>query len=283
MRTKEIRTTNRRRSATCRRPKTSTNTSPFRPRSRPAQARHIIGVQGNLWTEYIDTPDYLFYMLLPRMLSLSEIAWSDPRPRIWSAFSARMGTQFPWLARHGYNFKFRIRNSASERHQICASPTFRRACGPSKAEVEAAQTNVVIATIVPGGVIHYTIDGTVPSAGFSRLRRTHHRDARAESARRYSSHRNDAVAPHEHGKRTRAARASRTLDDGLPARPSSRWRSTCSRRPRGGPGDPCTACYLSATKSSTEDAPNWCASANGGAPSALIRTPSREQVRRRGV
>ena len=33
-----------------------------------------------------------------------------------------------------------------------------------KAEVEAAQTNVVIATIVPGGVIHYTIDGTAPTA-----------------------------------------------------------------------------------------------------------------------
>ena len=128
-----------------------------------AQARHIVGVQGNLWTEYIDTPDYLFYMLLPRMLSLSEIAWSDPHPRVWSAFSARVGTQFPWLARHGYNFRIPNPEFGVEGANLRfadVSPSVRTV----KAEVEAAQTNVVITTIVPGGVIHYTTDGTVPSA-----------------------------------------------------------------------------------------------------------------------
>ncbi|MBV8655481.1 MAG: beta-N-acetylhexosaminidase, partial [Candidatus Eremiobacteraeota bacterium] len=45
------------------------------------QARHVIGVQGNVWSEFIGTRDYLDYMLLPRMVALSEIAWRDPHPR----------------------------------------------------------------------------------------------------------------------------------------------------------------------------------------------------------
>jgi len=40
------------------------------------QQKHIIGVQANLWTEYIQTPEKVEYMVLPRMFALSEIAWS---------------------------------------------------------------------------------------------------------------------------------------------------------------------------------------------------------------
>ncbi len=129
----------------------------------PVQAQHIIGVQGNLWTEYVETPDYLFYMLLPRMLSLSEIAWSDPHPRAWSAFSARMGEQLPWLARHGYNFRIpnpEIQIDGASLSFANVTPSVRTV----KAEIGEEQTNVAIATIVPGGVIHYTTDGTVPTA-----------------------------------------------------------------------------------------------------------------------
>jgi len=40
------------------------------------QQSYIIGVQANLWTEYIDTTAQVEYMLLPRLLALSEIAWT---------------------------------------------------------------------------------------------------------------------------------------------------------------------------------------------------------------
>lgn len=38
-------------------------------------AAHIIGVQANLWTEFIASDDYLEYMLLPRLAALSEVQW----------------------------------------------------------------------------------------------------------------------------------------------------------------------------------------------------------------
>jgi len=42
----------------------------------PEQQKYVIGVQANLWTEYMETPSKVEYMLFPRLFSLSEIAWS---------------------------------------------------------------------------------------------------------------------------------------------------------------------------------------------------------------
>src|SRR5690606_3308826 len=44
----------------------------------PQQQKRIIGVQANVWTEYMKTPNNVEYMVLPRMLALSEIAWTLP-------------------------------------------------------------------------------------------------------------------------------------------------------------------------------------------------------------
>jgi len=40
-----------------------------------AAASHVLGLQGNVWGEFIATPEHAEYMLLPRMLALSEVAW----------------------------------------------------------------------------------------------------------------------------------------------------------------------------------------------------------------
>ncbi|MBI4626380.1 MAG: beta-N-acetylhexosaminidase [Verrucomicrobia bacterium] len=51
------------------------------PAELPAEhARHILGVQGQLWTEYIPTTSRLDYMAFPRIAALAEVAWS-PRER----------------------------------------------------------------------------------------------------------------------------------------------------------------------------------------------------------
>ena len=51
---------------------------PFTPEMTDDEKGHILGVQANLWTEYIKTPDHLEYMLLPRAAALSEVQWCLP-------------------------------------------------------------------------------------------------------------------------------------------------------------------------------------------------------------
>lgn len=50
------------------------------------EAKHIIGVQANLWTEYITTPQHLEYMLLPRLAALSEVQWCNADRKSWERF-----------------------------------------------------------------------------------------------------------------------------------------------------------------------------------------------------
>ena len=47
---------------------------------------HVLGVQANLWTEYIQTADHLFYMLLPRLAALAEVQWCHPEVKNWERF-----------------------------------------------------------------------------------------------------------------------------------------------------------------------------------------------------
>lgn len=42
------------------------------------EATHVLGAQGNLWTEYIPTTDQVEYMLFPRVFAMSEVVWSGP-------------------------------------------------------------------------------------------------------------------------------------------------------------------------------------------------------------
>ena len=42
----------------------------------PAEQKYILGVQANLWTEYIRDLDYLEYMTLPRLAAIAEIGWT---------------------------------------------------------------------------------------------------------------------------------------------------------------------------------------------------------------
>lgn len=57
------------------------------------EATYIMGVQGNLWVEYIPTYEAVEYMVLPRMSALAEVAWSQKESRNWDNFSERLATQ----------------------------------------------------------------------------------------------------------------------------------------------------------------------------------------------
>jgi hexosaminidase len=72
----------------------------------PADAHHILGVQANLWTEYIATPEHLEYMLLPRMLALAEVQWCPAGQRDWTRFLRVLHEhEFPVLDQAGYHYR----------------------------------------------------------------------------------------------------------------------------------------------------------------------------------
>ena len=70
-----------------------------------AEAAHILGGQGNLWTEYLATPDAVEYMLWPRALAMAEVLWSQPQRRDWESFRARLVPQLAVLDRLGVHYR----------------------------------------------------------------------------------------------------------------------------------------------------------------------------------
>lgn len=72
----------------------------------PKEAKHILGVQGNLWTEFISSNEHLEYMLLPRLLALSEVQWSLPENKSESRFLYNLkASQIPQLQFLGYTVR----------------------------------------------------------------------------------------------------------------------------------------------------------------------------------
>lgn len=68
------------------------------------ESSYIIGVQGNLWTEYIPDTHHAEYMLYPRILALAEVAWSDPKRKSLTDFHHRLQHAFTFLRQQGVNY-----------------------------------------------------------------------------------------------------------------------------------------------------------------------------------
>ncbi|GAK75765.1 beta-hexosaminidase [Nonlabens ulvanivorans] len=54
------------------------------------EAIHVLGVQGNVWTEYMTTSEQVEYMAFPRMLAMSEVAWSADENKNYDSFINRV-------------------------------------------------------------------------------------------------------------------------------------------------------------------------------------------------
>ena len=67
------------------------------------QAKLVYGVQGNLWVEYISTPEHVEYMIYPRILALAETAWSAPERKSWPDFHTRALSAVADLQAKGYH------------------------------------------------------------------------------------------------------------------------------------------------------------------------------------
>ena len=75
----------------------------------PGTEDHILGVQANLWTEYIPTPEQLEYMLLPRLCALSEVQWCQAERKDFTRFDASLDHTFRMLDVMGYTYAKHMR------------------------------------------------------------------------------------------------------------------------------------------------------------------------------
>jgi len=76
------------------------------PKNLPAQsAAHILGAQGNLWTEYVASFPHVEYMAFPRMCAMAEVTWSPKSARNWDDFKARLQVHAHRLDALGVNYR----------------------------------------------------------------------------------------------------------------------------------------------------------------------------------
>lgn len=76
------------------------------PAGLPSQFQsHILGGQGNLWTEYVPSLAHAEYMAFPRLCALAEVAWSPKEARDWNSFKERLQTHELRLDQLGVNYR----------------------------------------------------------------------------------------------------------------------------------------------------------------------------------
>ena len=68
------------------------------------QSSKILGAQGNLWTEFIKTPEQVEYMIVPRMTALSEVVWSKRKVRNFKEFKLRLNLYKYFLDLENINY-----------------------------------------------------------------------------------------------------------------------------------------------------------------------------------
>jgi hexosaminidase len=69
------------------------------------EAKHVLGPEACVWTEYMPTTDQVEYMAYPRVLALAEIAWSPRDARDWDSFQKRLPAALKFLDGLGVNYR----------------------------------------------------------------------------------------------------------------------------------------------------------------------------------
>ncbi len=116
------------------------------------KAHHVLGAQGNAWSEYIVTPYQMQHVLFPRAAAIAEMTWSAKGKRDFAGFIDRVQPQTR-----------RWRTSGIEVADSAFAVGYTLA-GTRGAALRDNKVTVALATQAPYGTIRYTLDGTAPTA-----------------------------------------------------------------------------------------------------------------------
>ena len=68
----------------------------------PAEQKYVLGVQGNVWTEYMPTTESVEYMVYPRAIALAEVGWMQAGPHNFEDFAQRLKNHLPRITAVNY-------------------------------------------------------------------------------------------------------------------------------------------------------------------------------------
>jgi hexosaminidase len=126
---------------------------PQDPSLSTGERSHVLGLQGNLWTEHMQTEARVQWMALPRAAALAEVGWSPAARRRWPDFLQRLVPMFARYRAFGLNYADSVFAPAAQ-------------VSPAPGGFSLTLSNQLAAQIdtAPLADIHYTLDGTQPSA-----------------------------------------------------------------------------------------------------------------------
>lgn len=110
--------------------------------------KHVIGVQANMWSEYLYTNDLREYMTYPRALALAEVAWTNLDRKDYKDFERRINNAYVRLDGHGINYHIPLPEQP----------------GGSCNRVAFIDTVSLAFTTSRPEVMVYTLDGSEPDA-----------------------------------------------------------------------------------------------------------------------
>ena len=127
--------------------KTVYNYNPMPKALNQEEQKHIIGVQANVWTEYMPTFSQVEYMVLPRIAALCATQWSDQSKKNYDDFLKRVPRLIDIYQLHGWNYATHIFDV-----MLDLTPN--------------AETGTLDATArtIDNSQIYYTLDGSEPTA-----------------------------------------------------------------------------------------------------------------------
>jgi hexosaminidase len=71
----------------------------------PEKTGHVLGVQGQLWGEFISNTPHLEYMAYPRAAALAEVGWSTKTSRNYENFLTRLARHLNRFDAAGVNYR----------------------------------------------------------------------------------------------------------------------------------------------------------------------------------
>lgn len=83
----------------------------------------VLGVQGNLWTEYIPTTEHAEYMMFPRVLAIAEVGWTKPELKSYPEFKERVLSALDYLKEYKDVHPFNLRSEVGPRKESLSPVT----------------------------------------------------------------------------------------------------------------------------------------------------------------